>query len=767
MPKLIYYELKKVFSSSFLKILLLFLLALNVFFSVSFVNENSYAPKRLLLDKAYLQYREDPASFRNDYDNLMRYYAESATPANPFPKDPYLFGGEAADVPDWVLYEEVLEAVDSERTYKDTITTVIDQAGAIRQDLSDKLSYQYRYQSNIIETYSALTEKVEFKGSLITSWNILFSYEGDYFPVFLIVISCAAYIALCDKQNGFYSISGNSRKGRNHSVFAKLCALLILASALVILFSATSFIAIGIANGGYSTATEAMQVIHNDYVDMTYFPFAMNLWQGFLFTVLYKCISVIFLSMAVFLTAVLTKSIWFTLLLGSGFSILQYYIPSITANFFSQWKYLCLHSLFTGKTISSYRSVNIGGEPVNLSFVVYFVFAFLFVITLLLAFRAYPLSHTRTKYFFHLNSFSKNDRQRKLSLLSFELYKNRIFFLCIIFLLVIKIWLSATYFQIVPTTYDRYYKEYIDGNIGGEYTEEKARQIEYETLWYQSITEQYGEMHEKFLSQQISDEEFIHYLREYSSAETKIKVLNDLKIQADYLKELYEKEGIIGSFLYDTDYNFLMAQGPDLILIGFICLFAMHQYLTEFNESGPKANIYPLLQSTAKGRIPLFGRKLSLCLVTAPPLWIAFKAIDLHFFLKSFEFPDLSAPLISMPAYENTLSSISISDYLFISSLFSLLGTVLLTEIVFILAFFIKKRFLAYPITISTVLIPHFVGKAGVAFGKQIDLTMLYNTNQMYQQYQWIGSCLFFAAILSFVTVGILLAKKKVKEGII
>lgn len=764
------------FSSSFFKIVLLLLLALNVIFCINFVNERAFPQKRLLLEKALAQYREDPTAFRQGYQDLMRYYEESASPSNPFPQDPYRFGGKEFDITDWEIYKDVLQAVDAGPSHEETVADALSQADAIREELINENSFDYRYQSNVIRVYSSLLEKVSFKESLVFSWDLLFSYESEYFPLFLIVILSSAYATLCDKQNGFYAISGTCQKGRNPSVFAKLLSLLVCSFSLVVLFSASTFITIGLSNGGYSSATEAVQAMQEGDSNMIFFPFAMNMWQGYLFSIFFKCLSTGLLAIFVFAIAILTKSIWFSLFAGSGFAVLQYYISEIPAStILSQWKYLGLRSVFSPNgTISRYRAVNIFGFVADLNVVCYMVFAAVFILALLSAFRLYPLSRTNHKVSLYQKISFKGEsilfrkrRQRSLSILSFELYKNRFFLVVTIFLVFFKIWSSAAYFQPNQTTYDRFYKEYMDGTIGGNYTEEKAEQIEYETRWYLEIAGRYNEMNEKYHSQSISDEEFIRYLRDYSAAEAKLKVLGELREQAVYLKELHEKKGVVGSFVYDTGYNRLMTQGPDLTLICFVCVLAMQQYLTEFKETNSENSIYTIIQTSKRGRLPLFARKLMICFVTVPTLWLIFKGVDLHFLLNSFDLPNLNVPLISMSAYKDIPSSISILDYLILETVFSLLGTLILSGIAFLIAFLVRKRFLVYALTALTVLIPHFAAKTGVALGNYIDLTMLYDTDRLFRQYKLFGSCLFFALLIFITALGFILARKTVKEGTI
>lgn len=321
------------------------------------------------------------------------------------------------------------------------------------------------------------------------------------------------------------------------------------------------------------------------------------------------------------------------------------------------------------------------------------------------------------------------------------------------------------YYQPDTTSYDRVYKDYIDSTIGGVYTEEKKERILYEMDWFREVISRYEEMNEKYHTGKVSSDEFMRYLREYSSADQKLNVLTDLYNQAKYLENLYMQKGILGSFAYDTGYSRFIYQGVDWILLLFVCIFAARQYLVEFEKGDSGSNVFTLTQTTKRGRIPLFIQKSLNCALVVLPIWTVCKGIDLYYLLKNYELPNLSIPVASFSIYADTPNRVSLIDHWVGITFLSLLGTLLLSQLIFILTFLVRKRFLVYALTALTVLIPHFAAKTGVALGNYIDLTMLYDTDRLFRQYKLFGSCLFFALLIFITALGFILAKKKVKEG--
>ena len=772
MIDLIQCEIKKLSSATFFIIILVILLIVNVVLCADYTKERSASVKKPLLEAAFEEYQKDPQAFLHDYQHLIQYYEESASLSNLPPQDPYRFGGSAWGITDWELYEEVLEEVEAEAHYKDKISGIISQANGIRKGLPNKDSFNYRYQNNIIKIYSSLKEQVRFKNNLIFSWDLLFSYESDYFPVVLIVILCTAYIALCDKQNGFYAISSVCKKGRHTSAIAKLLSSLVLTVALVLFFSISSVITIGIVNGGYSTSLEAVQAMQKGYgfADMTYFPFALNMWQGYLMAIFFKVCAAMILTICVFFISMLVQKIWISFLFGGGLVTFCYFISQQEGvNSFAQWKHLNLQSLFSpNQMMSRYRAVNIFENVIDLNAVLYLILVVFLLLVLLLSFWLYP---RRKKTF--LKAFSrplsylltiKKTWRPSLSLSHYERVKNQVFPIFFVLLVILKFATASMYYQPDTTSYDRVYKDYIDSTIGGVYTEEKKERILYEMDWFREVISRYEEMNEKYHTGKVSSDEFMRYLREYSSADQKLNVLTDLYNQAKYLENLYMQKGILGSFAYDTGYSRFIYQGVDWILLLFVCIFAARQYLVEFEKGDSGSNVFTLTQTTKRGRIPLFIQKSLNCALVVLPIWTVCKGIDLYYLLKNYELPNLSIPVASFSIYADTPNRVSLMDYWVGITFLSLLGTLLLSQLIFLLTFLVRKRFLVYALTALTVLIPHFAAKTGVALGNYIDLTMLYDTDRLFRQYKLFGSCLFFALLIFITALGFILAKKKVKE---
>ncbi len=776
MIKLIQCEVKKLFSATFFRIILILLLVVNIFFCADYTKERSSSVKKPLLETAFELYQEDPVAFLRGYQDLIQYYEESASLSNLSPQDPYRFGGSAWGITDLELYEEVLEEVEAEARYKDKISSIISQANGIRKGLPSKDSYSYHYQNSIIKIYSSLKEQVHFQGNLIFSWDLLFSYDSDYFPVVLIVILCTVYITLCDKQNGFYAISSVCKKGRHISVLAKLLASLILTVTLVLLFSISTIITIGVVNGGYSTPLEAIQAMQKGYgfADMTYFPFALNMWQGYLMAIFFKVCSAWVLSTFVLFISTLVQKVWFSFIFGGGIVALCYFIfRQEKINSFAQWRYLNLQNLFSpDETMARYRAVNILEKAIDLNAVLYFILVVFLLLVLFLSFGLYPRRQKTKKPFLKFSScpLSRLLAREKtwfhpLSLNGYEWIKNRIFPVLFVLLVVLKFVTSSVYYQPDTSSYDRIYKDYIDGTIGGVYTEEKKERILYEMDWFQEVISRYEEMNEEYHMGKISSDEFMRYLREYSSANQKMKVLTDLHNQATYLENLYLQKGILGSFAYNTGYSRFIYQGVDWSLLLFVCVFCSRQYLIEFEKGDSTSSTFTLIQTTKRGRIPLFIRKSANCVFVVLSVWTVCKGIDLYYLFKNFELPNLSIPAASFSIYFDAPNSVSLLEFWVGITFLSLLGTLLLSQFVFLLAFFAKKIFLVYALTALVVLIPHFAVKTGISLASFVDLTMLYNTDALFRQGKLLGVFIFFTIIIASVFLGILFAKNKVQKG--
>ncbi|MBQ4037657.1 MAG: hypothetical protein IJC84_05975 [Clostridia bacterium] len=764
MVTLIYYELKKVFSASFLKIALVLLLILNVVFCVNYTDFRTFSAKRSLIESAFEEYSSDPVSFIQNYKDYLIYLEENTSPANPDPADPYRLGGREWEIRDGEIYETVLAAAKSDGQYEEKLSLVLDKAYNIRNRLEQEKGFAYEYQTRVIQVYSSLKDTVVFQGEPVFGWDILFSYESDYFPVFLLVIFCTAFLSLSDQQNGFYVVGGVCRKGRGATVAAKLSASLFLSFVIVCLFSITTFLTVGIVSGGYSNPLEAIQAI-DSFVDLSMFPYAQKMWSGYLFVVFFKCFSAFCLTGITFAVSVITKRFSFSIPISLGVVVFCWFLPKIKNT--SQWNYLGLRALFSPSgTLKRYRAVDIFDVSWNITDV-FFVFSIITIaFSLALSLWYYPKIRQHTKKFKRLRSFFScrelfvRRKKRTLSLFLFEGYKNRFLLLLIFVLLVLKVWTSSVYFQEELSSYDRVYRNYIEGTIGGSYTEEKAEKIRRDILFYAGISSRYEEMSGKYLEGTIENSEFISYLREYSVAEVKLRVLADLDKQSAYLETLYKERGIIGSYLYDTGFNRLTQKGADGLLICFVSLLAMQLYLNERKDSEKQLS---LLKSTKLGRLALFKRKMLLCTSTTVTLWFLFLGIDLCYLTNHFAMPPLSEPLVSISSYGNA-PMLSVFDYLFLWTLLRFVGILLLCFLSFLIAFFIKKRLLSY-IVGALIWLPYFATEAGVSLATAFDLTRLENPDVIVREGGLGSTFLFFGFSVAIVAVGMTVVTKKVKRG--
>ncbi len=772
--KLIKYELKKLCTSVFFIVLLVLFLLVNTVLCYRFARMNT--EHKLLyqgyLDKVYELYMADSETFYAEYEEAKAHAKEMFANKK---RVPGKYGTEM--ITDKEIFETVLEYVNMDEDFHKEISALIVKnkfvvKNAERTGKTD--NYKYHYTKHLIETYTNINEKVNIEPEMIRGWNELFTYELDFYLVLILVAVCCVSIATNDRKNGFYAVAGTCKHGRGASAVAKYVSLLIMIVFLVLIFTLTNIITVGIVCDGYSSPFNAVHAI--DVMDA--FPYALNILETQIILYFLRFAAMASFALALFALSVIVKNQ--ILCFGTAFIVFlaNYFIYLVPSYEYGDWKHLGLLSLyFPDEFIVSYRSFNFFGDSVNLVWVFIITMILILVISLALTLIFYSM-RTSSKFFKPLNFLRKLKFKKRTSnraslitprgILSFELYKYRAIVILLIVLLVGKTYTAIKYYDPLESAYDRFYKLYIE-EIGGEYSEEKAEYIKSEEKHYNKIKGQLDSMQTKFFANEISSKEYNAYMDEYMVAEVKLDVLSDLSMTARRLAKLYEEKGILASFVYETGYQAHAYRGADLILLLFVVFFASRLYLYE-NEKSISGTPMDVVNRTSKrGRLPLYSRKYLLCIGVSLICALLFGGIDWFFLLRKYQMPDMSASILSIGIYADA-PNISIMQYTILSELLGIIGTILTALLAFCAGSLLKRSILTYAIAAAFVVVPYYAAANGGRVFALTDTTKLQNTDALFRTASKTGTVptvvIFFAiftAILIFLT---LFSARRVKKGV-
>ena len=770
--QLFHYEIKKLFSLSYVKKAILLFLIANMVICGFYVKNNRSVSAQMqpYLDKVYALYEKDPDFFYSEYKRILK-EREDRDFNDPRPEN--IYGNEYYT--DLRLFKDVYNIIHADTLYHEKIGKIIEQAEGIKSNYEVssflKNTYGYRYQTQVIEVYTELNENVRLGDRQIKGWNELFSYRSDYFLIIVLIGIFTVLIGHSDKKNDFYGIAGVYYFGRTATVIAKYLAAVLLSIVTVLVFAVSNVAVVG-ALCGYSSPGSAAQAIQN----LSLFPYGCSILAAYGYGLLIRTLGAIMFASVVFAFTIIGSNYYTGMCVGVLAAVFGYSLQKSNALLLTQWKELNFYGLYSiDHYIARFRTVNVLDYSVNLNVILVIMGIAVIAVALAVSVICYPLRkpHRRksSRLSFYVNGWKEKFagiRKRKWyssSLIYYEFRKNAVLYILLVLMLLLKLYVSANYFQYEDSSKERIYKQYLE-QIGGEYSEEKQDYLENELKRCKEIISNFSSMEESYWNNEITTDAFHAYVREYNAARIQEEVLGNLIKQAVYFDDLYKTKGILGSFVYETGYNKLIYQEADWILIVLTCAFACRLYLVEFEKNVSGSNMYTITQTTAYGRSVLFSKKMLLCLAVTGGLWIVFGAIDWVYLLRSFEMPDISASLLSIMAYRDMQNQLSIGAHLVITEILSLLGTVIVVCMCVWVSIFVKNSVATYTIVSTVVAVPYFAANTDVEFCRYVDLTMLFHPEKMCRQFSY-GYSGFYFCLWVIVAVGVyLLAIKTVRKGV-
>lgn len=778
--KLILYELKKLFSVKYVKIILL------AFISVNLVFCSQNAQKRAItkdyakyLELTIEKYKQDPEEFERYYDYLLE--SNNKTAATICPTGEYL---------DTSLYIGVHSYCHANEEYHRTLRSIISSTVSIKNNYEyagNTDSYLYRYQLDVLERYQSLQESIVIEPVVTRTWETYFQYDGEFLFLALFLIVAVIAIMLGDRQNGFYAIESTCKNGRKKTFVSKFCALMIVSALAAVLFTVSSLIAVLSSSYACSPfiavqSVEALRLV----------PYNITIAEFILLFIGIKAVSACIFSAFVCVFCILIKNYIFGFVAGLGVIGVNYYISMLDAFQFKQWKYLSLWFTFDAEeTLSRFRSVDVFGYSVDLMT----IFSLAAVLILDIGLAVCVLFHHsrnyrgRERFDFYAFAQKRIDKIRSIlsnvslkkkkkeyrgvtSVFAFELVKNKFILISLAVLLIAKVITSSAYFTDTENTYERIYRTYIS-EIEGVYTDQKAKYIDKALSEYRNTISRMSYMEERYYDGKISDEEFNEFMIEYSTASAAINPLSDIRSWGQYLQRLYKYEGIEGSYFYEDDFLHYTSKGVDLLLLAFVAMLGCNAYVKEYGKTSSRGSVSQILSVTKKGRMYTFGVKLAIVMAFSALAWILFEGVDMFFFLQRFELPSLDYVLVSSQSYKNAPIFFTLGNYLVIKEILSFFGTLCIGALCFALSQLMRDFTLVFTWATACLLIPNVIYNAGATVGGYVDITMAYNVDGLLRFSLGLSTekpMLWFVIFMSSVTMlaiagGLVAARRIIRGG--
>lgn len=769
--KLILYELYKIWSFRYLRLILAILLVINLavawVYSYEFVKSETELPESsyTLDELRHISERalDDPEWFGREYDRIMQEY-EVYDWTGPAPKNIYSNN-------DLSLFLEVKYCLDAYDVFVNNVNTVISDAenvlklNSIYPDVPE-LDGINDYQHDIIARYTRISDEVEPYQSHKLGWAEYFGYTTSLIFMFIWTAILSATMYSEHITSGFASILHISRSGGRKTVLAKFTAVSIATILSVIMFSLTSMLAIELRIG-FSGGGAAIQMLTDPDVDYSLVPFLTSIRGYAAINVLIKCASMIAVAGLVSAVTTFTNGI-FGFAAGFAVYVSQYALSETAFVTTSQWKNVNLIDICSDNTfLTRLREVSIFGKAWDLVPITLVILLVIAVLSAILS--MWRLVHKRTEVkrvgvlskivsctVTHTKSklYARSRRRYPRTLFGYETAKNRTVLRCATAFLVLSILASSIYYKPPITAYDRMYGEIMQ-TLEGEYTPEKAQMISETYADYLKTVDMYDECLAKYFSGEMSPGEFFAYYDLYRIAQGRLPVYKSLVRQSEHLAKTPG-----GWYFYDTGVLEYANRDNDWGALLFVLILGAGIFLPEYRKKSSESTTISVIRTTKRGRRKFVSTKLLFVTISAVIASVVANAVEIYCYLQNYDTSAISAPMRSITEYAAMPSWLTVGGYFALTAALSVVGAVILALFACAISCIGERAVTVYAV-VTVLLLPYASVLLGMDFMAYADLTRLSDAQRLLALTKD-GGLLPTAIYYAVTTVGAVLAVRAV-----
>lgn len=732
-------ELKKIFGNRFLIVVLIILLLTNGILAYREAPEDGKVPAEDIGDfvEYYLEHPEEIEQYRRD---------RATAKNNFFDSEEYLEGVELTDaVPnvysksDAYTDDDLLNALnrvlrrtaDVEEAISRVISNGENNKRLLKRKGIEEGDFLYVYQQKAIDTYTALEEPVV--GSIdveyVNGWGSWLNYNAGTVLMLVALTLLGSSVFGVEGRCGTLELIRTFKKGRRHTALAKCAAAMTVSAGVGVMFCLTSFLGVAIKNG-YSSPTNAIQAVSGYEL----VPFVADIWQYALIHIAGVVLAAVVFCTFSTLIGALFRGAVIALAGGALFASLNLLLWKFnykTTN--NPLQYLNLFAAADGDALFSYiHGMSLFGEYVHCWIVLIGLSAVLcviFTLTAVFGFEKFGTQDLRIPVFRSIFKWLKTSyersvqhvtakrglRYRTTSILSVEHYK---IYLSrgLIFIMIALVALKASYTEAHykdAFSKDEIYHNYIS-EVRGEWTEEKHEYIQAELSWAKETINKYDKMQSAYTKGEIKKDEFRAYLVDYSYAEQIEIPLEAIYSTSQHLQTL-DREGVQGSFVYDTGWKQLNNRDYDMYLYLIVIIAGSLSFCMEHSERQSGGGFKQILRSTKRGRGETFRAKcvaISIATLIGSVLCIGLEVLSV---IKLWELPDASVPIVSLTQYANAPAELTLLQYSMFVCAADVLAIVLLGFMTFALSCLLGKYINCIIVSAMLTLVPRALSMTGLA----------------------------------------------------
>ncbi|MGE6226195.1 hypothetical protein [Paenibacillus chitinolyticus] len=781
--KLFGYELYKIGSKRIFMISIFVLFILNAFF---------YYKSQLEEHEMLIQYRDAYLEMEKEYQGLTR----EAGMALSEKKEQLLtlyntFTQENSNNQDSIWKQLVSEAKENNKqAYEDyKQSTYFNNAQLVSRDtyLNQLIKNQYDNGQQFIEDINAMADRAKemlsvsifYKEDSFSYRNILKTVEDfqplqglplrlgleesvtsgtnywstDLCMILLLFLLCTIIFQL-EKEEGLTVLIRATRNGKLKTFGAKITALSMGAILLSIFYYGSILLLAEILYGfgDLTRYVQSMSAFSRASKPLTVEQYLV------VFMVLKVAVNLLFawLLALIFLMMKNTSRIYSALaiLLGSSFVCYSLIHPN---SYINVLKYINVAAFYdTFHLIADYRNLNIFSHPIPKDILTLLVGGGMMLLLPILSSWLYVTDEgiaTKTsgvRWILRIKAYMFKVRLTNL-LVQHESYKlfvaGKSVFIVIIACIIafINVDGSDRQFDMESVVYNRYLSQLDAGGLN----EDKLTFLREERARFTALPEQLAYWQTQYTSNKID-------LKTYNQEKIKIeefakqeKSFLYVEKQKDYLQKLKKERGITGSFINvissDALFNRQQADLLDslvyciLLIVGLSPLFALDY----------KNGMIRVLRSTCKGRWETFASKFSIAYLFGLLMFYVLQLPKFYNVITHYPQMDWNAPVQSIESFGHVDWSVSLLEYVLMTTALQSLGVLILIHVVLFFAVLLEKQALMLLISTSLVILPLCLQYIGVKTIGSFTLNLIFQLYYAFKSNSYsTGICIYFGFLI-------------------
>ena len=677
-------ELRKLCSSRTVCIVFIVLLCIN-FLLTAYLSKP--LPHEDAKRKAFEDYLSDPEKTEQYYKELQMLASLNGREEDP--NFPYSYYG-SPEYDDFLILRLVYQRVDYiENGYAKQLDSIISMSERKLDDMYsfyyDDDDYEIKEQKAILERYRSLRDNVQLPLAYAHGYDTYMQNNTVSVFVLLCVLVFASYLFLDERASGFEHILRSVKHGRGRTFVAKALALLSATLFCVVIFSLTTFAAVGIMQG-YSDISSPIQV----FEDFAKVPFEVSILGYMLLQLLVRFAA--FALIAAVASCLACLKVPYIASIGGGVAL--YGISMIISNRTYMGttpavRYLNPAAMIEACALLGFdRYISLFTIPVPYLaaslLIAVMATAALFVAGGILFCKNVRVPSLRKsfkipKILVPELPVARKKHGKMHTFAWYELKKSR--FLLLLAAICVLLAIKSAYVDKAVGSMESYdqaiYYEYVT-TIQPMESDGRTAYMTAEREHIDSILLAAEPNRNAFSNGQMTAEEYFAYCEQLTDARARNGVFARVESYVNYIERKNAETGGDAKIIYSIGYERLYGSPSDVFVCAALMLLCVSAFAVEYRSQSSMGGFSQILRAAKHGRGRTFACKMLTFGTIGAGIAIAFRAATLLIVSHNYVLPDRDAALYSIQAFCDVTSDVTIGQYMLLDlGLQILLGAII------------------------------------------------------------------------------------------